>query len=62
MAINLCPLCHHLNGFEEESNLKNHIRSTHLYMFRMSDNFLEHLTKCCVSEKIYQNYLNFIEF
>ncbi len=47
MANYLCRLCDDFNIFEEESDLKNHIRSTHLYMFRMSDNFLEYLAKYC---------------
>ncbi len=56
MAINLCPLCNYFNGFEEKSDLKNHIRSTHLYMSCMSDNFVEHLTEYCVSEKSFKFY------
>ncbi len=43
----LCRLCEHFNRFEEKSDLKDHIRRTHLYMLCMSDNFLEHLAMYC---------------
>ncbi len=54
MAINLCPLCNYFNGFEEKSGLKNHVRNAHLCMLCMSNNFVEHLTEYCVSEKSFK--------
>ncbi len=55
MANYLCRYCDHFNRFEEVSNLKYHLRSTHFYyMYCISESLLEHLTKYCsmnVSEK-----------